>query len=29
VLLADAEGPVAIARPGADGLLNPVVGFRG
>jgi tRNA pseudouridine55 synthase len=29
VLLADADGPVAIAQPGADGLLKPVVGFRG
>ena len=29
VLLADAEGPVAIAEPRADGLLKPVVGFRG
>jgi tRNA pseudouridine55 synthase len=29
VLLADADGPVAIARPDADGLLRPVVGFRG
>jgi tRNA pseudouridine55 synthase len=29
VLLADAEGPVAIAQPREDGLLKPVVGFRG
>jgi tRNA pseudouridine55 synthase len=29
VLLADADGPVAIAEPRADGLLKPVVGFRG
>jgi tRNA pseudouridine55 synthase len=29
VLLADADGPVAIAEPGADSLLKPVVGFRG
>jgi len=29
VLLADAEGPVAIAEPREDGLLKPVVGFRG
>jgi tRNA pseudouridine55 synthase len=29
VLLADAEGPVAIAQPGEGGLLKPVVGFRG
>jgi tRNA pseudouridine55 synthase len=29
VLLADAEGPVAIAEPRPDGLLKPVVGFRG
>ena len=29
VLLADADGPVAIAEPREDGLLKPVVGFRG
>ena len=29
VLLADVDGPVAIARRDADGLLRPVVGFRG
>ena len=29
VLLADADGPVAIAEPRADSLLKPVVGFRG
>jgi tRNA pseudouridine55 synthase len=29
VLLADADGPVAIAQPHEDGLLKPVVGFRG
>jgi tRNA pseudouridine55 synthase len=29
VLLADADGPVAIARPHPDGVLKPVVGFRG
>jgi tRNA pseudouridine55 synthase len=29
VLLADADGPVAIAQPREDGLLKPVVGFRG
>jgi tRNA pseudouridine55 synthase len=29
VLLADADGPVAIAQPAEDGLLKPVVGFRG
>jgi tRNA pseudouridine55 synthase len=29
VLLADADGPVAIAQPHPDGLLKPVVGFRG
>jgi tRNA pseudouridine55 synthase len=29
VLLADAEGPVAIAEQREDGLLKPVVGFRG
>jgi tRNA pseudouridine55 synthase len=29
VLLADAEGPVAIAEPRPGGLLKPVVGFRG
>ncbi len=29
VLLADADGLVAIAEPRADGLLKPVVGFRG
>jgi tRNA pseudouridine55 synthase len=29
VLLADAYGPVAIAQPRPDGLLKPVVGFRG
>jgi tRNA pseudouridine55 synthase len=29
VLLADAEGPVAIAEPREHGLLKPVVGFRG
>jgi len=28
-LLADAEGPVAIAEPREHGLLKPVVGFRG
>ena len=29
VLLADAHGPIAIAEPRADGMLKPVVGFRG
>ncbi|HKE81206.1 MAG TPA: tRNA pseudouridine(55) synthase TruB [Solirubrobacteraceae bacterium] len=29
VLLADADGPVAIAQPLPDGTLKPVVGFRG
>jgi tRNA pseudouridine55 synthase len=29
VVLADAEGLVAIAQPHEDGLLKPVVGFRG
>jgi len=29
VLLADDDGPVAIAEPREDGLLKPVVGFRG
>jgi tRNA pseudouridine55 synthase len=29
VLLVDADGPVAIAQPREDGLLKPVVGFRG
>jgi tRNA pseudouridine55 synthase len=29
VLLADADGPVAIAQPRPDGVLKPVVGFRG
>ena len=29
VLLADAQGPIAIAEPRADGMLKPVVGFRG
>jgi tRNA pseudouridine55 synthase len=29
VLLADDDGPVAIARPLGDGVLKPVVGFRG
>jgi tRNA pseudouridine55 synthase len=29
VLLADADGPVAIAAPRDDGLLKPIVGFRG
>jgi tRNA pseudouridine55 synthase len=29
VLLADADGPVAIAEPREDGVLKPVVGFRG
>jgi tRNA pseudouridine55 synthase len=29
VLLTDADGPVAIAEPRPDGLLKPVVGFRG
>jgi tRNA pseudouridine55 synthase len=29
VLLADADGPVAIAAPHPDGVLKPVVGFRG
>ena len=28
VLLADADGPVAIAQPRPDGVLKPVVGFR-
>ena len=28
-LLVDGEGPIAIAEPTADGLLKPVVGFRG
>jgi hypothetical protein len=29
VVLADADGLVAIAQPREDGLLKPVVGFRG
>jgi tRNA pseudouridine55 synthase len=29
VLIADADGPVAIAEPRPDGVLKPVVGFRG
>ena len=29
VLLVDADGPIAIAEPREDGLLKPVVGFRG
>jgi tRNA pseudouridine55 synthase len=29
VLIADADGPVAIAQPRPDGVLKPVVGFRG
>ena len=29
VLLVDADGPVAIAEPREDGVLKPVVGFRG
>jgi tRNA pseudouridine55 synthase len=29
VLLADTDGAVAIAEPRADGLLKPIVGFRG
>jgi tRNA pseudouridine55 synthase len=29
VLLTDADGPIAIAEPRADGILKPVVGFRG
>jgi tRNA pseudouridine55 synthase len=29
VLLADAQGPVAIAEPRPGGVLKPVVGFRG
>jgi tRNA pseudouridine55 synthase len=29
VLLADADGPVAIAEPRPGGVLKPVVGFRG
>ena len=29
VLVADADGPVAIAEAREDGLLKPVVGFRG
>lgn len=29
VLLADADGPLAVAEPRPDGLLKPVVGFRG
>lgn len=29
VLLADADGPIAVAEPRADGMLKPVVGFRG
>jgi hypothetical protein len=29
VVLADADGLVAIAEPREDGLLKPVVGFRG
>jgi tRNA pseudouridine55 synthase len=29
VLLADADGPVAIAEPRPGGLVKPVVGFRG
>jgi tRNA pseudouridine55 synthase len=29
VLLVDGAGPIAIAEPREDGLLKPVVGFRG
>jgi tRNA pseudouridine55 synthase len=29
VLLTDDDGPVAVAEPRPDGLLKPVVGFRG
>jgi tRNA pseudouridine55 synthase len=29
VLLVDADGPIAVAEPRADGMLKPVVGFRG
>ena len=29
VVLADADGPIAVAEPREDGLLKPVVGFRG
>jgi tRNA pseudouridine55 synthase len=29
VLLADADGPVAIAEPRPGGVVKPVVGFRG
>ena len=29
VLLVDDDGPIAVAEPRADGLLKPVVGFRG
>lgn len=29
VLLADADGPIAVAEPAGEGLLKPVVGFRG
>jgi tRNA pseudouridine55 synthase len=28
-LLLDADGPIAIAEPAPDGMLKPVVGFRG
>jgi tRNA pseudouridine55 synthase len=28
-LLTDADGPIAVAEPHEDGLLKPVVGFRG
>jgi tRNA pseudouridine55 synthase len=28
-LLADGDGPIAIAEPREDGLLKPIVGFRG
>lgn len=29
VLLVDAAGAIAVAEPGEDGLLKPIVGFRG
>jgi len=28
-LLADADGPIAVAEPAGEGMLKPVVGFRG
>ena len=29
IVLADADGPIAIAEPRGDGMVKPVVGFRG